>query len=136
MKLHNSTWTQSSTLTVVHLSGTTKLRNRTSKTTCLVVRRVKSYFQWFLACFTAQIPIAAGYVMRRSYYFIAWFSNHSILLWAEGYRLKMITEDGMSSLYSDFCLLVYYVLDGLYGVHEFNDWLIYFSGWGISAHGR
>ena len=41
--------TQASTLMVVRLSGTTKLPNRTSKTTCLVVRCVKSYFRWFLA---------------------------------------------------------------------------------------
>ena len=41
--------TQALTLTVVRLSGTTKLRHRTSKTTCLVVRRVKSYFRLFLS---------------------------------------------------------------------------------------
>ena len=40
---------QASTLTVVRLSRTTELRNRTSKTKCLVVRRVKSYFQLFLS---------------------------------------------------------------------------------------
>jgi len=44
--------TQALTLTVVRLSGTTKLRHRTSKTTCLVVHRVHLIFacSWVNNC--------------------------------------------------------------------------------------